>query len=55
MMRVANEVDVSVQVLQKSPCCCWLLLLDVHVVVVVIILLVESSHFHQQLALCDKM
>ena len=33
-MRVANEVGVRVQVLQKFPCCCWLLLLDVHVVVV---------------------
>ena len=33
-MRVANEVDVRVQVLQKSPYYCWLLLY-VHVVVVV--------------------
>ena len=37
-MRVANDVEVRVQVLQKFPCCCWLLLLECKLFVVIMML-----------------
>ena len=49
-MRVANEVDVRVQVLLKSPYCCWLLLY-VHVLREIRSLIPATSKRHLGLLL----